>query len=188
MDDMRTVFPSRRAFLGAALGAGAAAALSPLSSEARAEEPGEEGPVEVLDYDVVICGTGAAGISAAVRAGERGLNACVVESLAECALGGAGNHAEGIGVFWNDDDEGTIAASIPNADMMYDFGLKSLDETVVNALDYHKNMCNASLVRTTLERSVGIYRWMCDNGVQWVDPETPTAKYHGTGTDRKSVV
>lgn len=190
MECARRSFVKWAAVAASALG-GVAVMGEPLSAQAEEgeTEPDSEmiEPVEVLEYAVVICGTGAAGISAAVRAGERGVNACVVEPLAECALGGSGNHAEGIGVYWNDDEEGTIAASIPMSDMMYEFGLKSIDETVAGVLDYHKNMCNANLVRTTLERSVGIYRWMTENGVQWVEPETPTAKYHGTGTEVNNI-
>lgn len=186
---------SRRSLVATAV-VGCAAALVPLRHATAAEDVAESTtldgvypddgtniePVEVLSHDVVICGTGAAGITAAVHAGELGLDAVVVEPLAECALGGAGNHAEGMGVFWNDDAEGTIAKTIPNSDLMYSFGLKSIDETLVSVLDYHKNMCNANLVRTTLERSVDMFWWMTDKGVKWVDPETATEKYEGTGT------
>ncbi|WP_420081743.1 3-oxosteroid 1-dehydrogenase [Streptomyces sp. JL4002] len=99
--------PSRRAVLAGA-GAGALAATVPTSATARADGA-QDGP-PLGEYDVVVVGSGAAGMTAALTAAHRGLSVLVVEKAA--TFGGSAARS-GAGI-WLPNNSVILAAGVPD--------------------------------------------------------------------------
>ncbi|WP_423832745.1 3-oxosteroid 1-dehydrogenase [Streptomyces manipurensis] len=99
--------PSRRAVLAGA-GAGALAATVPTSATARADSA-QDGP-PLGEYDVVVVGSGAAGMTAALTAAHRALSVLVVEKAA--TFGGSAARS-GAGI-WLPNNSVILAAGVPD--------------------------------------------------------------------------
>ncbi|MFF0548757.1 3-oxosteroid 1-dehydrogenase [Streptomyces sp. NPDC004311] len=99
--------PSRRAVIAGA-GAGALAATALTSATARADSA-QDGP-PLGDYDVVVVGSGAAGMTAALTAAHRGLSVLVVEKAA--TFGGSAARS-GAGI-WLPNNSVILAAGVPD--------------------------------------------------------------------------
>ncbi|MFI8360790.1 3-oxosteroid 1-dehydrogenase [Streptomyces sp. NPDC085612] len=99
--------PSRRAVIAGA-GAGALAATALTSAPARADSA-QDGP-PLGEYDVVVVGSGAAGMTAALTAAHRGLSVLVVEKAA--TFGGSAARS-GAGI-WLPNNSVILAAGVPD--------------------------------------------------------------------------
>ncbi|MGW4507982.1 3-oxosteroid 1-dehydrogenase [Streptomyces sp. NPDC004436] len=99
--------PSRRAVIAGA-GAGALAATALTSATARADSA-QDGP-PLGEYDVVVVGSGAAGMTAALTAAHRGLSVLVVEKAA--TFGGSAARS-GAGI-WLPNNSVILAAGVPD--------------------------------------------------------------------------
>ena len=145
---------SRRELLvgSAALGAGSIAAGLALTNVARAveqpldpEEPDVD-PTETYDCDFVVAGSGTAGLCAAIRAAELGLNTILVDVNTENGVGGNSRYVENCG-------------EVPEG---------GADEFYRSLVDYHRFASNATVTRKFADDSQKVIDWTRDNqGVQF---------------------
>lgn len=157
---------TRRSFLAAGVAAGVAVAgAGTVPARAQAQQPKPADPSETYACDVVVCGTGTAGLCAAARAAELGAHVIVVEALTENGLGGNSKYVEAC---WKPANEEVIEASY--AAMM----------------DYHKNGASAQLVRRFCNESIGVFDWSRDSlgvhfaedaGLESTKATSPAIKY-----------
>ena len=127
------------------LGAAAAAALNVPAAQAVEQpidvnEPDVE-PIETYDCDFVVAGSGTAGLCAAIRAAELGLNTILVDVATENAVGGNSRYVENCG-------------EVPEG---------GADELYRNLVDYHRFASNATVTRKFADDAQKVIDWTRDN-------------------------
>ncbi|MCR5582233.1 MAG: FAD-dependent oxidoreductase [Eggerthellaceae bacterium] len=114
---------------------------------------------ETKDYDVVVVGAGGAGMSAATRAAELGLNVAILEQ--HSATGGTTMFTEGLFAI-NSHIQKEAGKNPP--DLGYDL--------FTQAMDYHHWYANGTLFRAYIDESANDIDWMESVGI----------KFKGVGT------
>lgn len=109
------------------------------------------------EFDVIVVGSGAAGLAAAVEAQESGLKTLLVEKQA--ALGGSSLYIEG-----------TFAVESKFQKQMY-IGL-SKDWAFKNAMEFSHGKINGPLIRRWINASGENIDWLSDHGVTFHDVRT----------------
>lgn len=140
---------SRRDLLAgsAALGLGAVAAGALNATAAQAvEQPldvsePDADATETYDCDFVVAGSGTAGLCAAIRAAELGLNTILVDAATENAVGGNSRYVENCG-------------EVPEG---------GADELYRKLVDYHRFASNAIVTRRFADDAQKVIDWTRDN-------------------------
>ncbi|QEM69062.1 FAD-dependent oxidoreductase [Geobacter sp. FeAm09] len=109
------------------------------------------------NFDVVVVGSGAAGLAAAVEAAESGLKTVLVEK--EATLGGSSLYIEG-----------TFAVESKFQKQMY-IAL-SKDWAFKNAMEFNHGHINGPLIRRWINASAENIDWMTDRGITFHDVRT----------------
>ena len=111
-------------------------------------------PVEIIECDVVVIGSGTAGTCAALSAAERGGNVIVLEKLA--VLGGSSLFAEGVGAI--------------GSDLQKEKGIEVTVKEMVDRSDkYHHYACNHGVLQRFMEESGATINWLAAHGVTFYD-------------------
>lgn len=159
---------SRRSFLAASALTGAGvlgvAMMSGCASTATAEEVKPD-PTEFYECDVVVCGTGTAGLSAAFRLRELGADVIVVEALSEEGLGGNSKYVEGLSSGGSNCIDGVWS---PNTDPgIIEYGFKVLK-------DYCNSSCDLKLLRKWINGMNDILDWTTNvQGIKYKGLDIP---------------
>ncbi len=139
---------SRRELLAgaAALGMGGIAASTLGTTASAIEEPldptaEDVDPQETHDCDFVVAGSGTAGLCAAIRAAELGLNTILVDVCTENGVGGNSKYVENCG-------------EVPEG---------GADELYRNLVDYHRFASNATVTRKFADDAAKVIDWTRDN-------------------------
>ena len=140
---------SRRTFVAAAAATGAASAALALPALAE-EQPAaqEHAPVSAEEADIVVVGSGTAGICAATRAAELGAKVILLEKRS--ILGGSSGFAEGVGGI--------------NSYLHKEQGIE-IDEAEVfqRAQDYHHWAANSAVLKRFIAESGPTIDWLHDD-------------------------
>jgi len=139
--------------LGVGLAAAGLAGCSPASLDGESEAAETIAPSEVLTCDVIVAGTGTAGIVAALRASELGAKVVVLEKLS--TAGGTSYIAEGLCGIGSRLQEQMGIAVTP-------------DQVFKDAMAYHHWAANGPVLRSFVENSGATIDWLMDNGVPFV--------------------
>lgn len=113
----------------------------------------------VYNYDVVVVGSGAAGLSAALEASEKGLKTALLEKRA--VLGGSSLYIEG-----------TFSAGTPQQKSEYIGKAADPDEMFKVSMEYNHWMNNGPLIRKWINNSAATLKWIEDHGVIITEPRT----------------
>ena len=153
---------SRRTFLSGAAVVGASALAAGLagcsngtgasnaaegSEETEAAAPVEHNPANTETCDIVVVGSGTAGMAAAARARQLGAN--VIQLEKNPYFGGSSGYAEGIGAI--------------NSYMHRDAGLEfDVDEAFLRTQDYHHWAATSDVLRQFIQESGNTIDWLHD--------------------------
>jgi fumarate reductase flavoprotein subunit len=144
---------TRRGFVGAAAVAGVAAGCASTGA-AVAEEAAAHNPVETIDCDVVVLGSGTGGICAALSAAENGGTVVLLEKNE--TLGGSSAFSEG------------IAGVGTNLQKKMDIEIDA-DEVIAASESYHHYACNHNVLKTFVQESGETLNWLEGFGVTFYD-------------------
>lgn len=108
--------------------------------------------IETKECDVIVAGTGSAGMAAAVRASELGARVIAIEKLNY--IGGTSTATEGMcGV---------------ESSMQKELGITvTCDEVFTEAMSYHHSAANARVLRRWVDESANAVEWMISQGVKF---------------------
>ena len=168
---------SRRSFVAGSAVASCAGALAfatpalaaeeTTNAESTAEETSpdasEHAPVEVIDCDVVVCGTGTAGMCASVRAAELGGKVVALEKFD--FVGGTSNVAESC----------TGVGTRMQAELGVTIDKKAMFSEVFN---YHHSAAIGPVLHSFVDNCGATLDWMVDNGCHFLTVMTFFGKYY----------
>jgi len=159
----------RRSFIGlGALAAGAAAASlagctpqdtggnagTTSGGQTTATAPVIPAADETLEFDVVVCGSGMAGMTAALEAAYQGANVALIEKMG--VLGGGTNFAEGI-----------FACGSP---LQKERGIKATVKDILKTeYDFQHFIVDTKLWEVIAHNSAEDIAWLMDQGVEFID-------------------
>lgn len=156
---------SRRAFLTAATAVGGVTAMGALAGCSAGGSSDSDAPqdtveevareiAETMEADIVVVGTGTAGLIAAVRASE--LGARVISLEKNGSVGGTSVSTEGVfGVLSRIQKEKGIETTP--------------DDIFQGAMDYHHWAASGPVLRTFVDSSGDTIDWLIDEGIQFTD-------------------
>ncbi len=160
---------SRRSFMKAA-GMGAAASALAETSIALADEAAPaEGVAWDQETDVVVVGSGAAGVAAAITAIEQGASVIMVEKWE--TLGGITSACVQY-CAWDS------SLHLPQP---YDDVTDSADEMFADYMETCDNTADPKLLRKVCDSSPDVIDWMIDHGCEFKDALRPSDGRHGQG-------
>lgn len=119
-----------------------------------------------MDADVLVVGSGAAGMTAALTAAENGLNVVVAERLS--VLGGASIRCDGLYYAADTYIERNMGVTEDSAEAMYQDAMNLFTSELVNP----------EIVKTWAENSLRGFEFMTNHGVQWADFTFPYRAIH----------
>jgi fumarate reductase flavoprotein subunit len=131
---------------------------------------------ETLDADVLVCGTGAAGLAAAVRAAQLGAKVIVFEKHPEESVGGSSTYTSGV--------FGYGSSMMPKKD-----GLPTADDIYAATIEYHKYACNLGVTRRFVDTSGATVDWLIEQGVKFeeiIDDIPCTHQYTGADENNRN--
>lgn len=171
---------SRRSFLTGAAALGAVAAATGLAGcapattaetggDAKAEDDGQAGlavehnPVETVECDVVVCGSGTGGMCAAVRAAELGGTVVMLEK--KNAVGGTSNFAESM----------TGVGTKMQKELGVEIDVKEMFDAVFN---YHHSAAVGPVLHSFIDNSGATVDWLVDNGCHFLTVMTFFGRFY----------
>ena len=171
---------SRRSFLTGAATLGAVAAATGLAGcapttmaetggDAKAEDDGqaeaavEHNPVETVECDVVVCGSGTGGMCAAVRAAELGGTVVMLEK--KNAVGGTSNFAESM----------TGVGTKMQKELGVEIDVKEMFDAVFN---YHHSAAVGPVLHSFIDNSGATVDWLVDNGCHFLTVMTFFGRFY----------
>lgn len=166
---------SRRSFFTGAAALGAAAAgtglitgctqpttLSETGTE-DGEAPTPHNPVETIECDVVVCGSGTGGMCAAVRAAELGGNVILLEK--KSVVGGTSNYAESM----------TGVGTKMQAELNVEIDVREMFNAV---FEYHHSAAVGSVLHSFIDNSGATIDWLVDNGCHFLTVMTFFGRFY----------
>ena len=118
---------------------------------------------ETIDADIVICGSGMGGMSAAVTAAEEGANVVVLEK--QSILGGGTNFAEGVFGM--------------GSDLQKEAGVTGdLKELIAIEMEFQRHIVDYTLWEFVAEGAEENLVWLMDHGVEFVELGQPALRRH----------
>jgi fumarate reductase flavoprotein subunit len=146
-------------------GAGPAEALAGSAGQASSATTELVTPKETLTADIVVCGTGSAGMAAAVRAGELGAKVIVLEKLGESFVGGCSAFASALFA---------VGSSVTKRQGI----TTTVDDVYRKQMDYQRCASNARVLRRYLSRSGATVDWLMSQGIEFMPPKPETPNTH----------
>lgn len=143
---------------GIAAGMMGCAPTAPQPAESKVSEQTDavalKEPDETIDADIVICGSGMGGMSAAVTAAEEGANVVVLEK--QSILGGGTNFAEGVFGM--------------GSDLQKEAGVTGdLKELIAIEMEFQRHIVDYTLWEFVAEGAEENLVWLMDHGVEFVE-------------------
>ena len=138
--------------------------MAETGGDAKAEDDGqaeaavEHNPVETVECDVVVCGSGTGGMCAAVRAAE--LGGAVVMLEKKNAVGGTSNFAESM----------TGVGTKMQKELGVEIDVKEMFDAVFN---YHHSAAVGPVLHSFIDNSGATVDWLVDNGCHFLTVMTP---------------
>lgn len=132
----------------------APAAQAPAGDDAQADAVTLKEPDETIDTDIVICGSGMGGMSAAVTAAEEGAKVVVLEK--QSILGGGSNFAEGVFGM--------------GSDLQKEAGVSGDIRELINIeMEFQRHIVDYTLWEFVAEGAEENLVWLMDHGVEFVE-------------------